>query len=578
MSEEKKLTGFPSIDKPWLKYYSDEAINAPLPECSIYEYLLENNQAYPRDVAILYLGRKITFGELFRQIDRTAAAFCAIGVKPKDIVTVALPSIPEALYVVYALNKIGAVSNMIHPLAGESELVSFLNEVNSTCCVLFDGTYQLIKDSLDRTGVKRAIIVSAGESLPFGSRLLYFMKNPRSRLMEIVGILSWPDFLAQGKCVAVPENKKDCREPALISHTGGTTGDPKGVMCSDNNVNACIFQIVCNFTFERQGRCLSVLPPFINYSLVESMLAMLAIGYQVVLLPSCKPQGFAEYIDKYRPNIILSVPAYWEALLKNRKSQSADWSCLEHIYYGGEGMSREQEREINRLLLARGAKSELCKGLGATELVAGATQSFPDCNTEGSVGIPLVRTNCAIIDPEAGEELRYNQQGEICFSGPTIMLGYYNNQEATDEIVKYHDDGQPWLHTGDMGYINEDGVVFVSGRIKRILATRGKDGLSTKMFPDRIEQALYQHPGVALCCVIGIPDENRRNYPKAFIVLKNGVSASDALSDEILQLCREQLPDYMVPDEIEYRDDLPRTPRGKIDFRALEDEARQSQS
>ena len=575
MAEEKKLTGFPSIDKPWLKYYSEEAINAPLPECTIYEYLMENNRDYPEDVAIQYLGRKIKYGELFRQIDRTAAAFSALGVKPGEIVTVALPSIPEALYVVYALNKIGAVSNMIHPLAGEQEILNYLNEVQSEVAVLFDGTYNIIKDSIGKTEVKRAVVVTAGESLPFGIKQLYAMKNPAPRFAPGSVFLNWKAFLAAGANTAAPSVQKDPHTMALISHTGGTTGEPKGVMCSDNNVNALIWQVGQILASRRQERMLVVLPPFVNYSLVNGVFEPFSLGHQVILIPNYVPEQFAGYVKKYRPNHINSIPAYLEALLKTEDAKSVDFSCFRHVYYGGETMAAETEQALNALILSRGAENKLGKGLGSTEMVSSATLTVPNCNLPGSVGIPFVKVNCKIVEPDTTEELTYGQIGEICFTGPTLMMGYYNNPEATDAIVKYHTDGQRWLHTGDLGYLDENGVLFVTGRIKRILMTKGKDGNITKIFPDRIEKAIYQHPAVELCCVVGIPDEERINYPKAFVVTKAGVIKDNALTNELLRLCQDKLPGYMVPDEIEYRDDLPRTPRGKIDYRALEEMAKE---
>lgn len=571
---EKNLTGYPSIDKPWLKYYSEEAINAPLPECTIYEYLMENNRNYPDDIAILYLGRKIKYGELFQQIDRTAAAFSALGVKPGDIVTVALPSIPEALYVVYALNKIGAVSNMIHPLAGENEILHYLNEVQSHVAILFEGTYNIIKDRIGQTSVKHAIVVSAGESLPFGVKQLYFLKSPRAKLLKKSIFQTWNTFLSSGKGVAIPSLNKDCHSLALISHTGGTTGEPKGVMCSDYNVNALIWQVGKTLPSYRQERMLVVLPPFINYSLVNGMFEPLSLGHEIILLPEYKPEKFAEYITKYRPNHINSIPAFWEVLLKESHSKKTDCSCFKYVYYGGEAMSEETEQELNHFLVSMGAKQHLGKGLGATEMVSSMSLTVNSCNFPGSAGIPFVRCNCKIVDPQTAEESHYGQTGEICFSGPTLMLGYYNNQSATDIVVKIHADGQRWLHTGDLGYIDENGVIFVTGRIKRILITKGEDGISTKMFPDRIEKVIYKHPAVELCCVIGVPDETRINYPKAFVVLKDEESDKNRIKEEILNICREELPAYMVPDEIEYRSDLPRTPRGKIDYRELERESR----
>ena len=482
-----------------------------------------------------------------------------------------MPSIPEALYTVYALNKIGAVANMIHPLAGETELVNYLNEVQSRVAILFEGTYRIIKDAIGQTGVEHAIVVSAGESLPFGIQQIYFVKNPRPKLTENPVLMSWKAFVQNGKSTEIPDVKKDYRTLALISHTGGTTGEPKGVMCSDYNVNALGWQLLCRFPYSRKERCLSVLPPFINYSLVESMLTMLSVGFVVILIPDYKPQLFADYIKRYHPNHILSIPPYWEAILSIKKLKRMDLSCLKHIYYGGEGMSAEKCYAINQLLLSRGAQRELCTGIGLTEMVAGATLTFEGCNDLSSVGVPLVKTNCKIIDPDSFMELSYEQIGEICFSGPTLMLGYYGHPEATDAVIHVHTDGQRWIHTGDLGYIDKNGILFVTGRIKRIIMTKGEDRQISKIFPDRIEKVIYQHPDVELCCAIGIPDEARVNYPKVFVVPKKGVLGTGMLSEELLQLCKEQLPDYMVPDEIEYRSDLPRTPRGKIDYRALEE-------
>ena len=568
MSQQK--TGYPSIDRPWLKYYSDEAIRAELPRGTIYEYMMENNRDYPNDVAIRYFSRRIAFRELFERIDDCARAFSALGVRPGEIVTVALPSIPEALYIVYALNKLGTVANMIHPLAGQREIVNYLNEVDSRVAILFDGTYQIIREVVDQTKLERAVVVTVGESLPMGLKLVYSLKAGRLKLQR--PFMTWRAFIRGGRNSTIPEVKKNPDAAAIISHTGGTTGEPKGVMCSDSACNALMMQIACNFPHGRQGRCMSVLPPFINYSLVESMLAMLAIGYEVTLIPKYEPKRFAKYVADYRPNIILSIPAYWEAILDIDELKSMDLSCLEQVYAGGEAMSEESEQAVNDLLLSRGAKFGLLKGLGSTELTGGATQTYPDCNAPGSVGVPLVKMNCKTVEPDTTEELKLGKIGEICFSGPTVMLGYYDNPEATDAIVKVHADGRRWLHTGDLGYIDAEGVVFVTGRIKRIIMTRGADAQVTKLFPDRIEKAIYAHPAVELCCVVGVPDAARIHIPKACVVLKRGVRPDAQTRQAILDACWNVLPGYMVPEIVEFRSDLPRTERGKIDYRALERE------
>ncbi len=574
VSQEKELTGYPSIDKPWLKYYTKEAIDSSLPECTIYEYMLENNKDYPDDIAINYYGHKITYRELFENIDATSKGFATLGIAQGDIVTVALPSIPEALYCVYALNKIGAVANMIHPLAGETEILHYLNEVESTVAVLFDRTYEIIGHSIEKTHVRHAIIVSAVDSLPSGIKLLYILKHNPLKFPANLLCFSWKQFVKAGSNTMLPVVKKDPAKMAIISHTGGTTGEPKGVMCSDRSINALIWQIGCNLPHSRQEKYLVVLPPFINYSLINSMLEPLAFGFQVALIPDYKQELFGKYIKKYRPNHISSIPDYWEAILTIKHIHSVDMSCLNHIYYGGYSMSEEKEQAVNELLLSCGARNKLCKGLGSTEMMSAATVTYDDCNSLECVGIPLVKTNCKIVVPYTDEECPYNVEGEICFSGPTLMIGYYNNREETNDVVKTQADGIRWYITGDLGHINTDGVLFVSGRLKRIFPTIGSDGLGTKLFPDRIERVVNTHPAVQLCCVIGVPDKRRINYAKAVIELNDGYMPSDVLTADIKNFCRDKLPEYQIPEVIEFTSALPRTERGKVDYRALEETAK----
>ncbi len=565
---EKELTGYPSIDKPWLKYYSEEAINAPLPECSIYEYMYENNKDYPSDIAINYMGRKITYGELFESIDKTAAAFIKAGVKEKEIVTVALPSIPEALYCVYALNKIGAVANMIHPLAGKEEALNYFNEVQSRIAVIFDVAYDAIADDIGNTSVEKVIVASPADSLPVVLKIAYWLKVKKPSLDGNI-FQSWKSFIQDGKRTTVKEVKKDCHEMAIISHTGGTTGEPKGCMISDYSILSEILQIGHSMPHSRQENMMAVLPPFVNYSLVNCMLEPLSFGFVLVLIPKYEPEKFAEYVSKYHVQHVNSIPAYWELLLKIKDIEKYNMSSLYYIFYGGEEMAPETESAVNDVLKKCGVKTELKKGFGMTEITSAASASFDSVNELGSVGIPLSKTNCKIVDPETDDEVTHNHKGEICFTGPTLMIGYYNNEQATDEIVRVHSDGKRWLHTGDIGYMTEDGALYVTGRIKRIVMTKGRDGQVTKLFPDRVERAISFGDAVELCCVIGVPDKLRIHYPKAFVILKEGRDEKQA-REEILNLCKEKLPEYMVPEEIKFVDSLPRTSRGKINYRALE--------
>jgi len=574
--ENKALTGYPSTDRPWLKYYSEESINSSLPEYTIYEYFYENNKNYPNDIALEYMGNKITYGKMFSHIHNCEKSLTALGVKPGNIVTVALPSIPEALYLVYALNKMGAVANMIHPLAGENEIVHYLNEVSCNVAVLFEGTYNIVKYSLRATSLKKAVVVSAGDSLPFGIKQLYMLKNKLPKFTADGMLMNWKQFIGLGYDTTAVPVKKDSSTMAIISHTGGTTGEPKGVMLSDSNINALMWQLNVNFKNKRQEKNLVVLPPFVNYSLVHSMLLPLTLGLQVTLIPKYEADKFDEYVRKYKPNHISSIPPYLEALLTNETLKKMDLSCIKTIAYGGEAMNLQKEEEVNNLLRACGSNAKISKGLGSTEMVGAATTTREECNTIGNVGIPLARINCKIVEPETFDELSYNQIGEICFAGPTLMSGYYSNREATDSIIKNHPDGIRWMHTGDLGYVNEDGVVFITGRIKKILMTVGKDGNPTKIFPDRIEKVLMEHPSVALCCVIGIPDIERMNYPRAYVILNESYHDTTELTDILMKYCQDKLPEYMIPEEIVYRNKFPRTSRGKVDYRELERESQNS--
>lgn len=568
--QKEEMTGKPAFDKPWLKYYSEEVINGRLPECSIYEYMYENNKDYPSDIALNYFGRKISYAELFKNIELTAAAFQAAGVTAGEIVTVALPSIPEALYVLYALNRIGAVSNLIHPLAGREEIIRYLNEVNGKIAVVFDRTMAILGDGIHKTAVTQAIVVSAGCSLPFGIKQLYQLKNKEKRCSGVYR--KWNAFLKSGSNSHVKPYKKDCHSMAIMSHTGGTTGEPKGCMLSDYNVNAEIWQVGMTMPHGRQEIMMTILPPFVNYNLVNGMLEPLAFGFTDVLIPAYDPLKFAEYVSKYHVNHINSIPLYLEAILRIPDIEKYDLSSLEYLFYGGEGMTEDVEVRINEILARCGFKKKVQKGMGMTEATSATSVTYDFINEFESVGIPLSKNICKTIDPENGRETSYGEDGEICITGPTIMLGYYNHPEATNDLIKVHADGNRWIHTGDLGHIDENGVIYLTGRIKRIIMTKGADGQVTKMFPDRIEKAVYACPSVEECCILGIPDKQRINYPKAFVVLKQGVAAFDAEKRNIINACKELLPDYMIPEEIEFRDHLPRTTRGKIDYRALEQE------
>lgn len=561
MGETKEQTGYPSKDRPWLKYYSEEAVKGEIPDISIFDYMYSNNKDFKKSIAIRYLGTKINYNTLFTKIFETAKALTAAGCKKGDIVTIALPSIPEAVYLVYACNFLGLVANMIHPLAGESETIFFLNEVKSDVFIMFSGTYEIVGKSLEKTGVKTSVVVSPVESCNPAMKLLYRAKNKA----KYENALSWNEFITAGKKVEITKAQASPDDAAVISHTGGTTGIPKGVVLSNRNLVSEIWQIGATMQGGRGTAMLVVLPPFINYNLTNSILEPLTLGITIVMIPKYEPGKIGEYLKKYRPQHINSIPPYWEELINSKETEKLDLSFFINAFYGGEKMPDDKVSKVNEILRKGGSKAELMSGYGMTELTSAATATFRDCCSKGSAGIPLVKVVCRIVDTEDGSEKRYGEEGEICFFGPTVMMEYYQNPEATAEMIEVKENGERWLHTGDLGHISENGEVFVTGRIKRICITRGEDGIAVKLFPDRIEKALYGVDSVRECCVFEKEDPQRVNVAIALVVMKRGKSFADELK-KIEQELHEKLPAYMIPVTIKEVKSLPRTSRGKIDY------------
>ena len=562
--------GLPSADRPWLKYYDAAHVAAELPGCTLYEYLLENNRDYPDDIACHYLSRTIRYGEVLRQIDLCTQGLLALGVQRNDIVTVAMPSMPEAVYLVYALNRLGAVANMIHPMASVEETLRYLNEVPNRLFFMFTGTYAFMRDHLDATPIEKAVVVSPAQSLSPLLRGLYSLKNRKERVKEDHRVMTWDSFIRQGRGTTLPQQAQRADDDwAVISHTGGTTGDPKGVVNSNMNIIGQMWQMVEGRGCRRQDCMMIQLPPFINYSLV-TILESFCYGFRVLLIPKYEPAKLPEYIHRYKVNFIHSIPAYWEALFHLPNIRKDAFASLRAIASGGESMDVQTEQAVNDILHAGGGRLDLMMGLGMTESTSGVVGTYPWAKVPGSVGIPFLKTNCKIVDVETGEELTYGEEGEICFAGPTIMVGYYNNSEATAAIIETDSDGTRWLHTGDVGYITREGHLFITGRLKRLIMQKDTNGMVSKIFPERIESVIMQMPEIEECCVVGRPDPERIARPVAYVVVsaKKGDDV-DALADGVIGWCRDHLPPYMVPTEVMMLDAMPRTNRGKIDYRSL---------
>lgn len=570
---EKKLTGYPSIDKPWLKYYVKEAIHAPLPEDTVYGYMHSQNCEYPDNIALHYYGQKDTYDCLFRQIEKAAKAFAQAGVREGDIVSFCMPTTPETIFAFYALNKLGAVANMIDPRTNAEKIKSYLQSAHSSVLVMIDLCYPKIEKILKETEVQTVVVVSVANSMPAFMKFGYYLTAGRKteRIPKSLQFIIWNDFIKNGTHYTGSTSvcyKPDM--PAAIVYTGGTTGTPKGAVISNDNFNTMVFyQMHSRTRMERGHRFLDIMPPFIAYGLVCGIANPLALGLEIVIIPKFVPEQFGDLIIKYKPQHVLGVPSFWEGLTASKRVKHADLSFLENVITGGDRIAPSSEKHINDFLASHGYKYKLSKGYGMTELSSTATYTVCDaCNLPDSVGIPSFLNNVKIVEPGTQRELTYHQQGEIWMTSPLMILGYFDNERATKETFLADECGQRWIHTGDIGYMDEDGVLFIVDRMKRMIIR--PDGHN--VWPSQIESVITQHPSVAACAVVGKPNPDGANgqIPTAYIVLKEGDARTNALIQEIDTYSKEHLPERDVALAYYFLDNLPLTPVGKVDYRALE--------
>ena len=554
----------------WEKYYTKAEWNINVPDVSIYNYMSNKANNYLDTIAFNYFGKTIKYKELLKQIDMCAMAFRSQGVRVGDVVTICMPNTPEGIICFYALNKIGAISNMIHPLSGEQEIKMYLNSTNSVMLVMIDVCYEKIKNIIKETNVYKTIVVSASDSMPFWLGLGYSftqglkVEKPRRSTEYIY----YKDFLLKSYNYHgnyAVEMKKD--DQAVILHSGGTTGNPKGIVLSNGNFNSLAAQSRIVFKRVEIGdRCLTIMPIFHGFGLGVSVHCPLSLGATCILVPQFDSRKFDKLLKKYKPNVLLGVPTLYEALIKTNNTD-LDLSILKYVISGGDSLSNSLERRINVFLAECGSNEKINQGYGMTECLASVSLSYDKGSREGSIGIPFPGSYFKIVKPGTQEELPIDTDGEICISGPTVMLGYLDNEKETNEVLQIHKDGKVWLHTGDIGLIDKDGIIYYRQRLKRMIVTSGYN-----VYPSRIEEVIEEHEAVLKCSVVGIPHPYKLEVPKAYIVLKNGYSPTLSVKSSIKKHCEKNLAKYSIPYEFEFRKSLPKTLIGKVDINKLKEE------
>ena len=555
---------------PWLEYYSRKERSIKFTLKSIYHYMVDEVGEDKDYICLNYFGNRFSYNEFFHNIDICARSLREHGVRDGDIVTICMPNMPEALYAFYACNKIGAVADMVHPLSSPEQVRHYLEESKSRILFLVDFDYEKYKDVIESSLIFKTVLVSPKESMPLGLTVGYTLT--RSLLLKRPKLtdnryLSWKDFMAVGVVSKDRyEAKVKCEDLAVILHSGGTTGTPKGIMISNYSFNAIAQQSAVNVIDVRpKDKIVTILPIFHGFGLGVCIHTPLCLKVETILMPEYDANRFYKIWKNDRPHVILGVPTLWEGMMSNPKFDNVDMSQLKYIISGGDHLTISAETRINEFLHKHGAHVNIGKGYGMTESVAATCYTFPGTNEPGSIGIPMVGNTYKICNPETLEELPLGEEGEICVQGPTLMMGYLNNKKETDNVLKKHEDGSIWLHTGDIGYIAPNGVVYYTQRLKRMIVVSGFN-----VYPSQIEEVISKHKDVDKVCVIGIPHQYKMHVPKAFVVLKKGIEPTAKIKKEIIDMCKKELSVYSLPKYYDFRDSLPKTLYGKVDYKELE--------
>ena len=560
---------YASQAKPWLKYYDQKFIDQTLPALSAFEYVCQRSKNHLNDTALEYYGRKFAYADLIVNVKKTAAALRGAGVKKGDIITVVSIMTPEIIALFYAADMMGATLNLVDPRYSVEGIREYIEEVDSHLLVCLNVVYERCRQAAKRTNVEKVIVLSPADSLPPLMAVGYKLTTP-DKNKYASNVIRWKQFIKGGEGQSTAAEPYDPDHACVVVHTGGTTGSPKGVMLTDDCFNGIALQFQAYpKLFHRGQKLMNIMPPFIAYGFACGIHLPLVLGFTVIIIPNLDPAKLGSLVLKHKPEHMFGVPTHYQQLASDPKLRDKDLSFIINYAAGGDSLSRGAEQTVNDFLAAHGARYPIAKGYGMTEVSSAATVAAGLDNKPGSVGIPMVNTVVAAFEPGTDQELPIGQRGELCISGPCLMKGYYNKPEETAILLRRHPDGRVWAHTGDMGYLDEDGFVFLDSRIKRMIIRH--DGF--KVFPSMIENVVSRHPAVHQCSVVGCADKDHTQgrLPFVYIVLKADTTAKKKqVIRKLERMCAEELPEYVQPVAYKFISSMPMTPVGKVDYRQLE--------
>ena len=556
---------------PWAGHLGGLPMHLDYFEGSMFDAVKKIADQYPDNVAFDFMGSPTTYRRLVQQVEQCAKALKTIGVREGDKVTIAMPNCPQAIFMFYAVNLVGGIANMIHPLSAEKEIEFYLNESESVTAITLDQFYDKFENVRQNTKVVNIIIASVKDELSKPIKAGYMLTEGRKikKIPDDAPVIRWKDFMRLSRACfynyAVPRKGDD---PAVILYSGGTTGTTKGIVLTNRNFNALGQQVIATNPMFRVGdKMLAAMPLFHGFGLGVCIHTMLSQGGRCILIPRFTAQSYAKQITKYQCNFIAGVPTLYEALLRLPSMEGADLSCLKGVFSGGDSLSIELKKKFDKFLYDHKAVIQVREGYGTTETVTACCLTPPHMFKEGSIGLPFPDTYIKIVKPGTDEELPYGEEGEILLAGPTVMKEYMNHPEETAQTLRTHADGLTWVYTGDLGTMDSEGFIYFRGRAKRMIISSGYN-----VYPSQLENILDAHEYVQMSCVIGVPDPYKMQKVKAFVKLSPDVPANGETKKELLDYCRKHIAKYAMPYDIEFREEMPKTLVGKVAYRVLEEE------
>lgn len=587
---KENMTGYASIDMPWLKEYSDKDKEISFPKMSMKEYLYKCNKNNENLIAINYFGRKITYKELFQKIEETKKSLKNMGIKNNDVVSIASPFLPEVVYSIYAINALGGVVNLVDPRVPSSKLINYFKGSNTKFLIMYDGIYGKVKEIEKDYDIEKSVLISPLNSLPIGMKCLGELKNIiQGNKIDVDNkkYVKWNDFIKDGKVIdyVVDDEAYTYEKPAIIVYTSGTSGEPKGAISSNESFNNIALSQSISLTHTKMGdKFLLIMPPFIAYGLAIGLHGQLCRGQELQMVPTFtidnQAKMLGDLVSKYKPQTIMGVPTFMVDLIKHPKMQKLDCTFLKDIIVGGDSMNVSAEEKVNNFFIAKNSEARIKKGWGLTEVNSAFSYTKDESSNKlGSVGIPLIGNNIKIVKPvekdiinfDELEEVKYNEIGEIFINSKSTIIDYLNNEEESKKVFFIDKNGNRWVRTKDLGRITEDGLIYIEGRMKRIIIRPDGHNIS----PFAIENIINKNENVENCAVVGTPATNSEHgsYATAYIELKKEHKKEQIeILKELKKEIESKLPPRDVASDYKFVDEIPLTNIGKVNYKILEEQ------